>query len=867
MKKDYQKPPNWALYFFRWFCHPDYAEDIEGDLYEKFDRNCQAYGQKAARRKFIWAVLTLFKPSLIRTFEITFLQNTTIMFRHNLKLSWRLLFKNKGFSLINIGGLAMGMAMAMFIVLWIKDELSFDQFHTNGNRIYKVMRHVYSGDEIETNKIVTWNISETLRTEYPEVEKVAVVSRPTEVVLNKAAQSFRETGFYAQPAFFDILSWNLVAGNVSTLLTEPNAIVISSTLAERYFDVSSDNYAAVIGQTVKHNEEGLGDFKVTGVFAEVPKQSSLQFDFVLPMDIFFNQNEWLTDWNNSGVYIFLEMKAGQDAMSLSTKIKDIQNEHIESFRSDLFLHPYVDQHLYSNFKDGMLSGGRIEYVRVFALIALMIMLIACINFMNLSTAHSVQRVKEIGVRKAIGAEKRGLIGQFMGESFLLISLAFGIALTFIVLLLPYFNLLTEKTLTLSNLDAGTWAIFGGIGLLTTLIAGIYPAFYLSSFNPVKILKGTFQQSTNSAYFRKGLVVFQFTMSILLMVGTITVYQQMQYIQHKNLGFDRTNVISVPLEAAMREQYNVVREELLQLPTIEGVTSCNANPLNIRSNTHSVNWRGKKPDSQQSMNILATNFDYAEVMKLEIVEGRDFDLSYSRDSFNYLINEKALAVMGFDNPIGEALDFWGSSGEIVGVVKDFHLSSLYSDINPMVIMLRPNWSGNLLVRTKSGKSEEALASIAKIHARFNPDYPFEFSFLDSDYDEMYKSEKTIGRLSLLFTFFALFIAGIGLLGLSIFAIQRRLKEISVRKVLGANMGNLVLLLSKDFVLLILIAFILATPVAFWAMQDWLDNFSYSTNLGVGVFLFAAAITLFITLLTVGFYALKVAVINPIQSLQE
>lgn len=860
--------PKWMLQFFRWFCHPDYVEDIEGDLLEKYDRNIRKHGLKSAKRKFLWEVLSLFRPSLIRPLKSSILQNNTIMFRHNLKIGWRLLFKNKGYSLINIGGLALAMVMAMFIVLWIQEELKFDDFHVDKERIYKVMSNYYAGDQqIETTEIANFNIAEVLRTTYPSVETAVAVSYPRTLLLKREDRSFKTEGIYTDAAFFDIFSWHLLAGKQTNLLTDPASVVISASLAEKYFGISSNDYQQIIGQTIQHNIAGFDDLKVTGVFKDVPLHSSLQFDYVLPMDFLLSQSPWIKNWGNNEVKVFLKTKEGKIGTALSEEITNLQNKHISTFRCDLFLHPYSDWYLNGRFEDGKLAGGRIEYVRMFALIALMILLIACINFMNLSTARSIQRVKEIGVRKAIGAEKSGLVGQFMGESFLLTLLAFVLALMLIPLCLPYFNSLTDKVLSLRNLGMDTLTIFAGIGLFTAILGGVYPAFYLSTFDAVKILKGTFRQSANTSRFRKGLVVFQFAMSTLLIIGSITVYQQMQYIHTKNLGYERENVLYMPLEANMFSQYEVLHDELLKTPGIEAVSSANTVRMEIMASVHSIAWKGKDVGTAQAMDILPINFDFVDVMKMEIVKGRDFDRSFARDSFNYLINEKAWKVMGFDNPIGEELRMGKVTGTIIGVVKDFNSASLYSAINPIIMVVRPDWNENIFLRTQPGKAAAAIAAMEKIQAKINPNYPFEYHFLDASYEEMYKSEQTISQLSLLFTIFALFIAGMGLLGLSVFAVQRRLKEISVRKVLGAGVGNLAVLLSKDFILLILIAFSIAAPIAFWVMQNWLGNFSYRTDLGIGVFLFAGSVTLFITFLTVGFYAIKIAVINPIESLQS
>ncbi|MEM1124203.1 MAG: ABC transporter permease, partial [Bacteroidota bacterium] len=560
-------PPEWLLRFFRWFCHPDYVEDIEGDLHEKYEQYALDYGKRKADWRFLLTVLSLLRPSLIRPITLNNHLIHPIMFRHNLKISWRLLFRNKGYSLINIGGLAMGMAVAMFLVLWIKDELRFDRFHTDGDRIFKVMRHKHSGNQIETTDVVAWNIAESLRETYPEIEKVAVVSPPTSVVFQRKEDAYREGGIYAQPDFFDIFSWNLLAGDAKTALNEPTGIAISTSLAKKYFNLSGTDYQQVIGQTIQHTLNGLEDLQVTGVFEDIPVQSSLQFEYVLPINHFFEGRRWLTGWGNNGIQIYLKTKASQDGMALNSKIVDIQNEHIEGFRSDIFLQPYQDQYLYAHFKDGKQQGGRIEYVQMFGLVALLVILIACINFTNLSTARSVQRVKEIGVRKAIGAEKRLLVGQFMGEALLLVVLSFCLAFLLIPLALPTFNELTGKSLAFTSLDTSTYLIFAGIGLLTALIAGTYPAFYIASFDVVKILKGTFRQRANSGTFRKGLVLFQFVVYTLLIVGTITVYQQMQYIQNKNLGYDRSNVLMMQLEGDMGNQYNVVKTELLKSPSI------------------------------------------------------------------------------------------------------------------------------------------------------------------------------------------------------------------------------------------------------------------------------------------------------------
>ncbi|MCB0628861.1 MAG: ABC transporter permease [Saprospiraceae bacterium] len=860
------RPPKRAVQFLHWFLRPELAEEVAGDLEERFFSLLGKRSPFRTKLDYWFQVLHYLRGFAVRDnlFQII---NPLFMFRHHLKLSWRLLLKNKGYSLLNISGLALGMAVAMLLTLWIKDELSYDRFHDKLDQLYVIKRHVHSGNEIRTSDAVTWNIAGELKSKYPEVEEVAILSQPLTFIFNTGKISFREEGVYATPSFMRMFSWEILQGKRADALREPGAILISETLAVKYFGSDWQEADLAVGNELKHTFSGLPAFTVAGVFKDIPEQSSLQFDFLLPMEIFEKQNDWLFNWNNSGPRIFVQTRPGADVPALSEKIKDMQNEHIEDFRSDLFLQAYADQHLYSVFKDGIQAGGRIQYVRIFSIVAIFLILIASINFMNLATARSLQRAKEIGVRKAVGAQRGLLISQFMSESFFLLVLAFVVSLGLVFSALPVFNELTGKAMSLSNLGWNTILLFVGIGLLTTILAGTYPAFYLSSFDAVKVIKGVFRQSVGTARLRKGLVIFQFVMSILLIVGALTVHRQISYIQSTNLGLDRENVIYMRMDGEFGGQFNTVKEELLRTPGIAAVSSSDASPLEIRSNTHSVQWPGKTPNTQISMNIMHVNFDFLEVMKMQLTEGRDFDRQLGSDTTNYLINETAAQAMELDDPVGRQLSFWNSSGQIVGVVKDFHMNSLYSEISPTIIQLRPNSTSRLFVRTKPGQTETAIAGLKNIYKRLNPEYPFEYQFLDDSYMATYRSEQTVGQLSYYFSFFALFIACLGLVGLAVYTGQQRLKEISIRKVLGASPTDLVILLSKEFLFLVLIAFVAATPLAYYFMADWLTKFAYHININAGVFLIAGSTALLIALLTVGFYSVKVALVNPIEAIKS
>lgn len=859
-------PPKLAQKFLRWFLQPGLAEEVEGDLEERFFAMLDRKSPRRAKLDYWYQVMNYLRGFALKK-NLFSIINPLFMFRHNVRLSWRLLLKNKGYSLINIGGLALGMAVAMLITLWIKDELSYDRFHEDLDQLYLVKRHVHSGNEIQTSDYVTWNIAGELKSSYPEVEEVSITTFPQKMVLTNEDQSFREEGLFATPSFLEMFSWKMLQGEGTELLRDPGTILISASLADRYFGADWREKDRAIGGIIRHNSSDLPPFTVRGVFEDIPAHSSLQFDYLLPMEVFEQLNGWITNWNNSGFRIYTRMRPETDITATSLKMKDMQNEHIEDFRSDLFLQAFADHHLYNIFRDGIQAGGRIQYIRIFTMVAIFLILIASINFMNLATARSVQRAKEIGVRKAVGAGRRSLIEQFMSESFFLLAIAFILALGLVTISLPGFNQLTDKALTVGSLSINTLLIFLGIGLLTALLAGTYPAFYLSSFNAVKVLKGVFRQTAGTSRLRQGLVVFQFAMSILLIIGALTVYRQIQYIQSKNLGMDRENVLFVRLEGDLRDQYNTVKEELLQIPGIASVTASSSSPLEINSNTHSVEWPGKAPTDQISFRILNVNFDFLEVMKMQLATGRDYNAQFSRDSFNYLVNETAAKAMGLEDPLDQQLKFWGSSGKIIGVIRDFHTTSLYSEIEPTIIRLRPRGTSWLYMRTDPGLTEAAIAGLENVYERFNPEYPLEYQFLDENYLNAYKSEQTIGQLSFYFTAFALFIACLGLIGLAVYTGQQRLKEISIRKVMGASVSNLVLLLSKDFLVLILLAVVIATPLAFFFTQDWLSKFAYHTEMGIGIFLLAGAGALVIALLVVGFYAMKVAVINPIDAMRS
>ncbi len=785
------------------------------------------------------------------------------MLKNYIKIALRNSRRQKGYTFINIVGLSVGLACSFFILLWATHESSYDRFHTQGDQLYQVMRHVELGGQTYTWSSMPMPLADVLEKDFPEVADAERISWPQQYIVTYEGESFREPGHYADSAFFQLFTFPLLQGNPATVLADPTSVAISAGLAERLFGTDWQA-GSVLGRalTINHGK----DFTIAGVFEDVPDASSLQFEILLPVQEFVDQNEWLYHWGNSSLRIVARLKEGASSAALNEKIAKMIDENHEGANATVFLHPYKDLYLRSNFKEGRLEGGRIEYVRIFLVVAVFLLLIACINFMNLATARSMQRAREIGVRKVVGASRKSLVGQFLGESMLIALLAFGLAALLVIALLPFFNDLTGKAIALGDLDPVFLLVALGLALLTGLLAGSYPALYLSSFDPIGVLRSTLRPRTGAAHLRKALVVFQFTLSILLIVGTLAVYEQVEYIRTKSLGLDRENVIYMPREGALTDQYDAFKQELLARPGIASVTASNQNPLSVGNSTTDPTWEGKDPDDNTLFYIINANHDFVETMNMEVVAGRAFSPAFATDSVGYLINERTAEAMGMDDPIGASLEFWGQKGHVVGVVKDFHMSSLYAAIEPTIVRMAPERASRVFVRAEAGRTEEALASLEAVQQQFNPAYPFRYEFLDAEYEETYRSEVVMGTLANIFALIAMLISCLGLLGLASYTAERRTKEIGIRKVLGASAPHLVLLLSRDFTRLVLVAFLIAAPVAYYLVQNWLDQFAYRVELGFGLFIGAGVAALVVAWLTVSYQSARAALANPVKTLR-
>ncbi|GAB5520498.1 MAG: ABC transporter permease [Rhodothermales bacterium] len=786
-----------------------------------------------------------------------------------LKTTLRFFRRHKGYASINIIGLAIGLACSFFILLWIHDEVSYDQFHEDKDQLYRVMRHAHYSGSIYTMPAITYPLAQVLQDEYPEIEHAVLFSWGDQFSLSRGDQTFREDGRYAGPAFFEIYSYPLLAGDAQTALQAPDNVAISASVAAKYF---GDAWRAdgIIGQPIR--VDNRKDFTVTAVFEDPPATSSYDFDVVVPIDDFVPRNDWVHEWGNNGLRLMIKTVPGVDLDALNAKIINIINDNTntdpgDNNRSDLFLQPYTDIRLQSDFENGVLVGGRIKYVQLFGVVALFILLIASINFMNLATARSALRAREIGVRKAIGATKGSLVSQFLGESVVMTMVAWLLAMAVVLLALPGFNALTGKSISLLALPIWMWTLFLGLALLTGVLAGSYPALYLSSFNVVRVLRGRVTAGRGTVSLRKGLVVFQFALSILLIIGTLTVYRQIDYVLTKDLGLDKENVLMVTLEGDMLNQFDTFKQELMQRPGIAGVTASSGNPLDIGQSTTGLDWEGKNPDVNLLFHVVHTSHSFIDVMGMDVIAGRAFSESYGADSSNIILNQAAIEQMGLEDPVGKSITMWGDDVTIIGIIQDFHMQSMYSEIEPTVLRLTTGdqvWAS--MVRTRAGQTQEAIASLTALHQQFNPEYPLSYRFLDEAHQASYQSEIRIGRLANLFAGLAIIIACLGLFGLASFTAEQRSKEIGVRKVLGASAGGVVLLFARDFLKLVAIAFILAVPVAYVLMDDWLAQFAYRIEMTLAGFLVAGLAALLIAGLTVSYQSLKAALANPVDALK-
>jgi putative ABC transport system permease protein len=837
---------------------------IMEDLKEEYLSLCQARGRLKAR---YW----LWRQTLLATWfyikYIFFWRN--LMLKNYLKITIRNFRKNKGYSFINIAGLAIGMACCILILIWVKDELSFDRFHANADAVYRITEHQYdsSGDYFPV-AVTPWPLAEALKNDFPEITESARLRIVSGGLIRYKDKKFYENDFVAvDPSFLKIFSFPLAEGDISTALTEPHTILITKETATRYFG-NEDPLGKVL---TFHN---VYDFKVIGLLEDVPHNSHIKFDFLVPFAPTLRDFGWTDSWETNNYTTYVQLVDNASVSQISEKISNYLKKNSPQTQTKLILQPLTDIHLRSDYAIDLYGNteDKAIYVYAFSVIALFVLLIACINFMNLSTARSEKRSKEVGLRKVVGASRNNIITQFYSESLFMTAISFFAAVCLVYLLLPAFNNVSGKQLTLDSMKEPVFLLgLLGIMLITGLVSGSYPAFVLSSFKPVDSIKGTglrVSPKSGKSMLRRTLVVIQFTLSVILIVGTLIVYKQIQYMLNKELGYEKESIVYFIKRANLRTQYDAFKSELLRDPNIVGVTSSSDVPTYSVHSTGAFSWEGKNPKTHFLIHQFSVDFDYIKTFDMHIIEGRDFSREFPADAStqSFIVNETAVKAMGLENPVGSKFDLYDKTGQIIGVVEDFHFKSLQKAIEPLVLRIEPDRDSYVFAKFRSEHMKEALASIRRVYDSFNTDFPLEYSFLDEAVDRLYDSEQKTKNIFNYFTLIAIFISCLGLYGLAAFMAQQKTKEIGIRKVLGASVMNIMTGLSKEFILLVCLANAIAWPVAYYFMNKWLQHFATKIVLSVWIFIFSSLAALFIALLTICYQSIKAATANPVKSLR-
>lgn len=876
-------PPRSALRFLRWFCRKDYLEEIEGDLTELFEKQSKQAPRKASWT-FFWRVLKYFRPEFIKAFEADNPLTYSGMIKHNFLITYRGFLRNKTSFLINLAGLSTGLAAVLLIYLWVTDELSVDKFHQKDAQLYQVLHNNPNSDGVHTTSTTPGLLAKALAEELPEVEYAASVVPPS-WFRNKGILSFEKTRLkahaqYIDQDYFNMFSCDFTAGSKVQLLRNKQTVAISEDLAMKLFNTTND----VIGKVIFWDMRNLsGHFEIAGIFSPPPGNATEQFELLFNYALFFESRPFLSDWGNSDPSTFLVLREGTDLETFNRKITKLYASKRPETDHTLFVRKYSDQYLYNHYENGVQAGGRIEYVHLFSLIALFLLVIGCANFMNLSTARAEKRTKEIGVKKTLGASRKDLVVQYLGESMIMAILSTLLAWIIVILFLPHFNQITGKELMIV-FDRNLIGAACGITLFTGFFAGSYPAIYLSGFHPIDILKGgktlsRLRTGLGEQLTRKGLVVFQFALSTILIVSVWIVHTQIAFVQTKNLGYNQTNLLHFELNheeqgdpdyfaqgGKWQRKVASFLNEVQSIPGVSAAYNYNHNLTGYHGAFSGMDWEEGDEDKEIQFKSLGVGFDFIETMEVEMVAGRSFSQDHSDNDLKLLINEEALSTMGLSNPIGKTVRLWHEDREIIGVVKNFHFESLYEPVKPCVILLRPG-ARNIMAKIQTGKEADVITQLEKQFAQHYPGFPFEYRFIDEDYQVLYAAEQRVTTLSRYFAGLAILISCLGLFGLAAFTAERRNKEIGIRKILGSSVWGIVSLLSTDFTRMVLVAILIALPISYLIAHNWLEGFAYKIELQWWFFAGAAIITLLIAWLTVGFQTLKAAIINPAECLRD
>jgi putative ABC transport system permease protein len=793
------------------------------------------------------------------------------MFKNYFKTSWRNIVKEKGYSGFNILGLAIGMAVALVIGLWVQYQVSYDRWLPDYGQAYRTMVRSNRNGVAEAGDATCLPLADAIKKDVPEVKYVAQADFGSQHSLMVGDKKLYSKGMYAGGDFLKIFKYPLLQGHAEDVLKQPASIVLTRSAAIALF-----GHADPVNKIVRL--DNLHDVKVSGVLADLPGNSSLSFDYIIPFSYYIQTQDWirgnLDNWNMDPIQTFvaLQPNAARDRAesALKNMYKKYNHDGYQALKLEVFLHPLKDWHLYSDFKNGVVSGGFIDYVRMFSIIGMLVLLIACINFTNLSIARSERRAREVGVRKAMGSLKRHIIVQFLTESVLITLMAFVVALMLLSVSLPAFNTLTTSTITIPWSSAPFWGVMLSYVLLTGLLAGSRPAFYLSSFRPVKVLKGGSLQAGRAAPLgRRVLVVLQFTCSVALIISTVIVYQQIQYAKNRPTGFAADRLIMTDASSDVDHNYAALKNDLLRTGLVASVTKATTPATDLYSWTGIDDWQGKYADESLGVANVGITDDYFKTVGMQLIKGRNFERGMVADTLDVILNEAAVARMRFKDPVNQVI-FWNGHRKIrvIGVVKDALMMSPFSPAMPTFFTYTPSWSSSVMYRLAPGvNAGTAIATFAPIFARYNPAYPYSYHFADESYAAKFSWELLIGKLAGIFAALAIFISCLGLFGLAAYVAQQRTKEIGIRKVLGASVTQVWMLLSKEFIILVMLSCLIAAPIAFYFMHGWLQTYYYRISIGPGVFIASAAAAVVVTIITISIQAIKAALMNPVASLRS
>jgi putative ABC transport system permease protein len=788
------------------------------------------------------------------------------MLKNFLLIATRNFLRQRFYSFINVFGLATGLASALFIFLWVNDELSIDARYKDSDRLYQVLGNM----NMTGGDLLTWSSSpgpmrEAILETVPEAEVVVQVFRTGSQLLKNGEKSIMERGNYVDSTFFRIFSFKIAKGTTANL--DRSSIVISEKLATTLFG-DEDPIGKVVEVSGKHNLE------VKAVFEDLKRGTSLRFEYLLPMEVYKSERGDGWNWGNYDPELYIKLHEGASIESATKKINEIEDARVRVIEAGaekyatFFLMPLKDAYLNSHFTNGVPDGGRILFVRIFSVVAIFIVLIACINFMNMATARAVQRAKEVGVRKVVGAQRESLVWQFLGESIITTLLSMLCALSLVFMLLPIFNSIVSKNIVFNPGDP--WLLISCllIVLVTGLIAGSYPAFFLSSYKPAAVLKGTASPGLRGAALRKGLVTFQFALTVIMVASALVVLKQIDFIRSKDIGYDRNSLINFSANDNVLNRFEAFKTEAEKIPGIEMVSRSDNSLVQVENQNRSVTWPGRPDDDNTFFRTVVVDYQYLEAMGVKLKEGRMFNAGFA-DTSSYIVTQSAVDAMGLENPVGTQITQWGHAGKIIGVAENIHSRSMHEAIDPLVfMMIQKGWQiGRIVVRFDVAKTQDVIAGLEKLTRQFAPDYPFQYTFVDEDFERLYSMDKVTGSLALGFTVIAIIISGLGLLALAAYTAERKKKEISIRKTLGASVGGIVTIMARDFAKLSLIAAVIGCPVAWYLMGMFLEGYQYHIDLSVGVFVITALAVVFISVITVIFQVAKAAVANPVDALRN